>query len=374
MIMPKTVSVDVLIVGGGMAGCALAYALAQKYSVLVLEKQLETSQQERVGESLPAAALRSLEMLGLSDAIDQSAHSDYHSVVSIWGQGKPIRKDFFDTLDGSGLHVDRGSLNRAIKQAAIDAGVRFFHDAQLKSLSSNNDHWAIEATSLDKRCEIATRIVVDSSGRASAVARKLGLKRVNYDRAVAIHAECSRIKTTETTSLPNYQGATLIEAVENGWWYRAPLPSGKYILSFHSDSDLPITALMQKPSYWLDALRSTKLINTGVELSKESALKLTVCAANSSFPKQCAGEGWLAIGDAALAFDPLSSQGMFNALTTAILAKQAIYDDLGGNSDSITSYARNIVNVYNAYQQNLTEFYRTETRWPESLFWKRRCA
>ncbi|MBL4673819.1 MAG: hypothetical protein JKX81_16285 [Arenicella sp.] len=131
---------------------------------------------------------------------------------------------------------------------------------------------------------------------------------------------------------------------------------------------------MQKPSYWLDALRSTKLINTGVELSKESALKLTVCAANSSFSKQCAGDDWLAIGDAALAFDPLSSQGMFNALTTALLAKSAIDEALDGNSDATASYARKIAKVCNAYQQNLTEFYRTETRWQESLFWKRRCA
>ncbi|MBL4673818.1 MAG: FAD-dependent oxidoreductase [Arenicella sp.] len=189
MINPKTASVDVLIVGGGMAGCALAHVLAQKYRVLVLEKQPETSQQDRVGESLPAAALRSLKILGLSDAINQSANSDYHGVVSIWGQSTPIRKDFFDTLDGSGLHVDRGSLNRAIKKAAIDAGAGFLHDAQLKSLSSRNGHWAIEVNRLDEGCQIEARMVVDASGRASVVTRKLGLKRVNADRAVAIHAQ-----------------------------------------------------------------------------------------------------------------------------------------------------------------------------------------
>jgi flavin-dependent dehydrogenase len=374
MIDPKTIDVDVLIVGGGMAGCALAYALAHKYSVLVLEKEPETSRQDRIGESLPAAALRSLKSLGLSDAIDLCAHSDYHGVVSIWGQSTPIRKDFFDTLDGSGLHVDRGLLNRAIKKAAVGAGVGFIQDAQLSSLSSNNDDWAIEVDRPDEHYQIQARIVVDASGRASVVARKLGMRRVNTDRAVAIHAQCTRMKTGQTSPQLTYQGLTLIEAVENGWWYRAPLPSGKYIISFHTDSDLPITSFMQKPRVWLDALRSTKLINDGVELCQESALKLTVCAANSSFPKQCAGDNWLAIGDAALAFDPLSSQGMFNALTTALLAKQAIYEVLDGNSDATASYARKIARVCNVYQQNLTEFYRTEARWRESLFWKRRFA
>jgi flavin-dependent dehydrogenase len=374
MINPKIASVDVLVVGGGMAGCALAHALAQKFRVLVLEKQPEASQQDRVGESLPAAALRSLKVLGLSDALDQSAHSDYHGVVSIWGQSRPIRKDFFDTLDGSGLHVDRGSLNRAIKEAAIDAGVGFIHDAQLKSLSRNDGHWVVEVNRPDESRQIKALLVVDASGRASVVARKLGLRRVNADRAVAIHTQCIGIETGQTSRLPNLRGVTLIEAVEHGWWYRAPLPSGKHIISFHTDSDLPITSFMQKPNYWLDALRSTDLINNGIGLSGESSLRLTVCAANSSFSKQCAGNDWLAIGDAALAFDPLSSQGMFNALTTALLAKQAIYDALDGNAEAIVSYAQKIARVCNAYQQNLTEFYRTETRWRDSLFWKRRCA
>lgn len=370
MIKPEIASVDVLVVGGGMAGCALAYALAKKYRVLVIEKQAETSPQDRIGESLPAAALRSLKTLGLSDAIDQSAHRDYHGVVSIWGQNSPSRKDFFDTLDGSGLHIDRGSLNRAIKKSTVGAGVDFIQNAQLKSLSNSNGDWAIEVKRFDEHLEVKARIVVDASGRASVVARKLDLRRVNADRAIAIHAQCSPIET----GLASDRGFTIIEAVESGWWYRAPLPNGKFVISFHTDSDLSIASLMQQPGNWLDALRSTKLISNGVELSKESARKLTVCAANSSYLKQCAGDNWLAIGDAALAFDPLSSQGMFNALTTALLAKHVIVETLDGNADATASYARKIDNVYRVYRQNLTEVYRTETRWRENLFWKRRSA
>lgn len=370
----KTTTVDVLVVGGGMAGCALAYALAQKYRVLVLEKQPETSYQDRVGESLPAAALRSLRTLGLGDALDQSSHSNYHGVVSIWGQSTPIRKDFFDSLDGTGLHVDRGSLNRAIKSAATKAGVRFIHNAQLTSLSGNTGKWVIEAKSGDQRYNINAHFVVDASGRANIVARKLGLKRINIDRAVAIHTQCSRIETDRATQKQNYIGTTLIEAVDNGWWYRAPLPNGKSILSFHSDSDLPSTRIMQQPTHWLEALRSTKLIASDIELPKESDLNLTLCAANSSFSTHGAGHAWLAIGDAALAFDPLSSQGMFNALTTALLAKQCIYQTLEGNGNATSAYAQSLSKVCNAYQRNLSEVYQSETRWPESPFWKRRCA
>ena len=275
----RAADTDVIVVGGGMAGCALAYALARNYRVLVLEKQPETSRQNRIGESLPAAALRSLRMLGLSHVLDQSSNSDYHGVVSIWGQSTPIRKDFFDSLEGPGLHLDRGSLNRAIKQAAINAGVIFMHDVQLKSLNYDSGEWAIQAKQFDQPHALTARFVVDASGRANVVARKLGLQRVNADRAVAIHAQCSAAVPSDISAQHSYAGTTLIEAVENGWWYRAPLPNAKHILSFHTDSDLPSTAEMQKPIDWLAALRSTKLIVSGIDLPKESKLNITVCAA-----------------------------------------------------------------------------------------------
>ena len=374
MIDAKDTITDVLIVGGGMAGCALAYALAEKYRVLVLEKNPQTSCQGRIGESLPAAAVRSLKALGLSDALDQSAHSDYHGVVSIWGQRTPIRKDFFDTLDGTGLHVDRGSLNRAIKREAVDAGVIFIHDVQLSSLVHSNDEWNVEFTQHEALYTANARMVVDASGRSNIVTRKLGLKRTNVDRAVAIHMQCSGASENQPSQLPNYQGTTLIEAVENGWWYRAPLPNGKYVISFHTDSDLPCTRIMQTPNDWLAALADTDLIVSGLELPSEGHFDLSVCAANSRFPAQCAGSAWLAIGDAALAFDPLSSQGMYNALTTALLAKECLYESLAGNARATAYYAQSLSRVCTAYQRNLAEFYQAEKRWPESLFWQRRCA
>lgn len=374
MIKGQNTAVDVLIVGGGMAGCALAYALAPKYRVFVLEKQPEALSQDRVGESLPAAAVGSLKMLGLDDALAQSSHSDYHGVVSIWGQSTPIRKDFFDTLDGSGLHVDRGSLNRAIKQAAIEVGVVFIHDAQLQTLCYDHGQWDVELNQHDAITNIKASMVIDASGRANVVARKLGLKRINADRAVAIHMQCAQTVNKSRSGLPNYQGTTLIESVENGWWYRAPLPNGKHVISFHTDSDLLITPKMQEPSYYSDALQATKLIAIGMDIPQGNDLYLSVCAANSSFPKQSAGEAWLAIGDAALAFDPLSSQGMFNALTTALLAKQCVHQALEGNANATAHYAQSISHVCSAYQRNLAAFYQTEMRWPESTFWQRRCA
>ena len=36
------------------------------------------------------------------------------------------------------------------------------------------------------------------------------------------------------------------------------------------------------------------------------------------------GEGWIAVGDAASAFDPIASQGLFNALSSALVVCGAL--------------------------------------------------
>lgn len=54
-------------------------------------------------------------------------------------------------------------------------------------------------------------------------------------------------------------------------------------------------------------------------------------ATNSSKLEQGSGEGWFAIGDAAFSFDPLCSQGIFNAMATAMqLADLLIELELNG--------------------------------------------
>jgi flavin-dependent dehydrogenase len=77
------------------------------------------------------------------------------------------------------------------------------------------------------------------------------------------------------------------------------------------------------------------------------------------------GAGWLAVGDAALSFDPLSSQGILTALYTGMEVGLTLLAQLSGNADAVARYRYRLANIYEAYLRNLTAYYSSEERWPE---------
>ncbi|PYV02919.1 MAG: dehydrogenase, partial [Acidobacteria bacterium] len=85
-----------------------------------------------------------------------------------------------------------------------------------------------------------------------------------------------------------------------------------------------------------------------------------------------AGKNWLAVGDAAAAFDPLSSQGIQSALTSGLRAAQSVERYLNGDRVALPSYASWVNKNFAEYLLIRNRFYRRELRWPRSLFWQRR--
>jgi flavin-dependent dehydrogenase len=76
------------------------------------------------------------------------------------------------------------------------------------------------------------------------------------------------------------------------------------------------------------------------------------------------------LGDAALSFDPLSSQGMFNAIASALqLTKLLIKQDFIHNTDTHKelqfqkTYTQQIDNIWQHYLQHKKLFYSAEMRW-----------
>ncbi len=79
----------------------------------------------------------------------------------------------------------------------------------------------------------------------------------------------------------------------------------------------------------------------------------------------------MALGDAAISFDPLSSQGMFNAMASAMQLRDLIRQFKNPN-EIAEVYTAQIHKIWQHYLKHLNIFYLAETRWKTSEFWKRR--
>ncbi len=128
---------------------------------------------------------------------------------------------------------------------------------------------------------------------------------------------------------------------EDGWWYRAPVPDGRTVAMFVTDvASASRRPYRRRPAAVLDA----------------SSFRLD----------HVAGPGWLAVGDAATALDPLSSHGLGAALFTGMRAADAIA------TGKVDDYEDAVDRMWNVYVSRRRELYASERRWPSSPFWSRR--
>jgi flavin-dependent dehydrogenase len=77
------------------------------------------------------------------------------------------------------------------------------------------------------------------------------------------------------------------------------------------------------------------------------------------------GPGWVAAGDAAVTFDPLSSQGVLSALLLGRDAGRALLDPAFDHRIRWEQVVRR-------YARERAHWYATETRFAGSRFWSRR--
>ena len=96
------------------------------------------------------------------------------------------------------------------------------------------------------------------------------------------------------------------------------------------------------------------------------------CSAPSFLLDTVVGDDWLAVGDAASAFDPISSQGIQKALVDGRLAGKAIADYLRAGEGSLVGYQSSIASRFEQYRRGRRYFYDLEKRWPTSRFWTKR--
>ena len=352
--------VDVLIVGAGPAGATAAVNLAPLRSVAIIERNAEPA--PRIGESLPAAARRLFRDMGLLESFLAEGHAPCYGNRSVWGDGQPQEVDALRDPDGHGWHLDRVRFERWLRDAAASRGAHLIAPATVGRIERDGDAWRVETEAMTIRASL----LLDAAGRAAPIARRLGAQTRIDDRLV-----CGWVYGRDAGR--GSRGLTFVESAEDGWWYTAPMPNGRRVLAFHTDADLPAARIARDRDALLERARATRELASWLDdagfVADETA---GFTAAHSATLEPCAGDGFLAAGDAALAFDPLSSQGLLNALFTGLAAAEAADSHLRGDAEALRRYRETISGIAAAYRRHLSTFYAMEQRWPREAFWERR--
>jgi flavin-dependent dehydrogenase len=351
------IGADVLVVGAGPAGSVAALNLAPTHRVVLVERSGDDRRRE--GESLPPAAGRILADMGLFDSFRAGPHRKCFGHRSSWGTPDITEIDFLRDPDGHGWHIDRSHFDSWLRGVAVDRGAHLLRPAEIVGIVRRGDVWAGQVQTRDGRVAIEVRVLIDASGRRAVSARQLGAQRSHYDRLV-----CGWIEGTaqdESTSA----GFSVVEAVEDGWWYTASIPDGRRIVAFHTDADLSAADVARDADRLRE--RATTLPHLSAILSECGFVadgKAGFTAAHGTALSPCAGEGWLAVGDAAMAFDPLAAQGLFNALYTGLAGAAA------AAAGEFADYATAVGRIRSRYEANRLLWYDLERRWPNEPFWR----
>jgi flavin-dependent dehydrogenase len=138
-----------------------------------------------------------------------------------------------------------------------------------------------------------------------------------------------------------------------------------------SDADIVKRRRLHSSAAWFELLNETRHMKARLQ-EAELQTAPAVHAAYSQRLERMTGRSWLAVGDAATTFDPLSSQGVCKGLHSGVMASYAIGDYFKGSSSSLDKYEAILSREFEAYLNTRADYYSQERRFEHSPFWQRR--
>ncbi len=368
---------DVAIIGGAFSGAATGLLLKRRnpaLRVLIVEKAAEFDR--KVGESTTEVSSCFLtRTLGLGTYLGH--HQLSKQGLRMWF-ARNSDEAFEDCVEMgakhnsrlSGFQVDRSTLDEHVLSLAVQAGCELWRPAKVAGLALNGaGRNALEVVVEGEKREVAAKWVIDASGRAAVIARKLGLLRPVAEHPVnALWARFTGVRDWDGYELHSKypcwakaartgRGWATNHLMGLGWWcWIIPLKGGDTSIGLVYDS-----RLFQPPAGATIAERLQAHFQThpvGREMLSEVKVVEGDQKAYSMLPyvsERVAGDGWMLVGDAGSFIDPLYSPGLDFCAFTAHTAHSLVARALAGEDifPEIESYNTRFAFCYRAWFEGL---------------------
>lgn len=317
---------DVVILGGGPAGSTAATLLAQEgLDVVVVEK--DHFPRFHIGESLLPATVTIFERLGVHEPI-REAFILKPGGKWLYGEkevpGDFTRYDFqasFKQTPYSYL-VERCTFDKILIDRSIEAGADVRFGTEVTDVLSENGRviGVLCRNDQGEDYELHGRIVIDASGLRSLIPSKLRLRKLTEPHRMGIYAQYAARPTRDDVKAGWFIGQMFYD----GWTWLLLLPDDRFSVGTvltvdrFKKSGLSPTDLLEK------LVEENPLLNEGMTSDRRRISDVMVTGNMGNSSESLAGDGWVAVGDAAYFIDPCYSSGVHIAMKSAEMVADLI--------------------------------------------------
>lgn len=360
---------DVLILGGGPAGMSAGLALLKRGDLKVGMIERGDFSDARFGESLASTARSSLEYLGAWDAFAQTQSLAPSNTKLAWGNLSMRAAEEVMPAVGPAWALDRVGFEQSLADIFVRRGGELLINSQVVTCEPQaKKGWKVQVKLQDKSMlTVFCKFVIDASGRRGVMRTNLNIPLTVHDRLVGVGC----IGVVAEGSAVSVE--TQIEACEYGWWHISKMADNQVSVVLMSDPDILSKLHASQSDVWRALLE--KMPHLG-QLSHEIffAEPPRSFACYSSYLQGGGGKDWVAIGDAAASFDPISGRGIPRAIAGGVHGAFIAVDSIYSSGALLETYAQAIAQDFRQYLQTQWQIYQRETRWPDAAFWARRRA
>jgi geranylgeranyl reductase family protein len=311
-------TVDVVVVGAGPAGSTAAADLARAGRDVLLVDRARFPRDKCCGDGLTTDALRGLEALGL----DPSSLPGWQAVADLEFRSPSGRVVALPLPRDAGTYaavVPRVELDAALVDLARDAGARVAEGCALVGATATDDRVVVE---LEGGEPVSARYAIGADGVWSPLRRALGLAPDGYrGEWHAFRQYFDGVDGPAADVLHVWFEGDLLP----GYAWAFPLPGGRANVGFGILRGGAVTTRAMA-GLWPDLLgRPHVRAALGPGATPAAPHRAwPIPARIGGLPLSGAGGRALFVGDAAAAADPLTGEGIGQAVRTARLAARAL--------------------------------------------------
>ncbi|MFX4262542.1 geranylgeranyl reductase family protein [Pelotomaculum propionicicum] len=303
---------DVLIAGGGPAGCRAAGLIAGSgYKVMVAEEHRD------IGEPLQCAGLvspRTLKTAGISrDIVLNEVHGAF--IHSPGGE-----KLAFRGKKSYALVIDRAAFDRGLAEKARGSGAEIITGVRLDVRGCGPEKVHVVLKSRKKEISAAARLLIGADGANSQAARFIGASRSS--EVIRMYAVEVEMKCHDKDMVHIFLGRNTAPG-----WFGWVIPVG----SGHARAGIGVSGSDSHPAcYFKKMVDSYPGIFNGMKVVRHTGGAVPI-----GIPPRIYGDKIMLVGDAACQTKPISGGGLFLGLLGAELCSQVASKALSRESFSM---------------------------------------